>query len=326
MIGVSAPKGVGMAKPALSVVIPAYNAAAYLGRALDSVLVQSTDLRCEFIVVDDGSTDVTGAVARSRTGVVHITKPNGGPASARNLGVKTAAADLILFLDADDLALPGRFACQGRYMLANPETAVCFGNWNVEDGRDDYLAAYGLRGPDHGFAGVPDAFERLMTMGCFVPMSTVAIRREAYLGAGGQPEDRHYAEDYALWCRIAASGGRFAFTGAPLAWYRTRSNGRLTRSPHTHLGLVRTLHEAMRENENRLSKGSHAVAYARYCKAVDLLLCHEWAGHGRAQVIRRMAELEPLLPDWLRRKWLLVSHVPAILPRTGRQLLTALRA
>jgi glycosyltransferase involved in cell wall biosynthesis len=313
-------------KPAFSVVIPAYNAAAHLGSALDSVLAQNTDLPHEIIVVDDGSQDCTREVARSRPQITYLAKPNGGPASARNLGVRAAAADVVLFLDADDLALPDRFARQCQFMLTHPEIGVSFGNWVVQDEPGDWLANYGVTGPLDQFSLLDDAFERLMTLGCFIPTSTVAIRRGAYLAADGQPENRRYAEDYALFCRIAASGGLFAFIGTPLAWHRTLAQGRLTRSHYTHSGLVRTLHEALSDYSALLTCSSRAVAYARYVKAVDQLLRHEWACYGRPQVIRRINELAPLLPDALRRKWLFVSRLPACLPRAGRRLLLEWRS
>jgi hypothetical protein len=112
----------------------------------------------------------------------------------------------------------------------------------------------------------------------------------------------------------------------PLAWYRTRAERRLTHSRHTHSGLVRTLHEALSDHGALLTGPPRAVAYSRYREAVDLLLRHEWACYGRVQVIRRMNELEPLLPSSLRRKWLFVSRLPTCLPRAGKRLLVEWRS
>lgn len=93
-----------------SVVIPAYNYAAYLPRAIDSVLAQSGD-DFEIIVVDDGSTDDTHTVgARYQQlhpeRVRYLRQDNGGPAKARNRGIEEARGDFLIFLDADDRLLP----------------------------------------------------------------------------------------------------------------------------------------------------------------------------------------------------------------------------
>jgi len=91
---------------ALSVVIPAYNAQDHLGRALESVLAQTHRVQ-EIIVVDDGSTDDTGQVARQYASAVrYFRQDNRGVSSARNRGIAEATGDWIAFLDADDEWLP----------------------------------------------------------------------------------------------------------------------------------------------------------------------------------------------------------------------------
>jgi glycosyltransferase involved in cell wall biosynthesis len=90
----------------VAVVIPAYNAGQFIGEALDSVSAQ-TARPSEVIVVDDGSTDRTAAVARSR-GVTLLTQPNRGVAAARNLAIRATGQHWIAFLDADDVWEPGK--------------------------------------------------------------------------------------------------------------------------------------------------------------------------------------------------------------------------
>lgn len=87
----------------VSVLIPCYNAAAYLGEAIDSVLAQGIDLH-EIVVVDDGSTDGSAdAVQTYRDHVLYHRQPNGGISRARNEALALATGDVIAFLDADDL-------------------------------------------------------------------------------------------------------------------------------------------------------------------------------------------------------------------------------
>ncbi|MEO7362567.1 MAG: glycosyltransferase family 2 protein [Gemmatimonadaceae bacterium] len=110
-------------QPLLSVVIPAYNAGEYLGAALDSVLNQSLS-NLEVIVVDDGSTDATAAVAYEyaaldpRVRVHRREKSSGKPAVARNEGIRLARGSMIALLDADDIATPTRFEDEVNAMAA----------------------------------------------------------------------------------------------------------------------------------------------------------------------------------------------------------------
>ena len=98
--------------PKVSVIIPAYNAAPYLAETLASVFAQSYP-DYEIIVVDDGSTDDTLAVLEQFADrITLIRKPNGGPASARNAGLRQARGELLAFLDGDDLWLPDKLAAQ----------------------------------------------------------------------------------------------------------------------------------------------------------------------------------------------------------------------
>ena len=88
--------------PSVSVVIPAFNAARFIGRALENVLNQTVPV-LEIIVVDDGSTDDTATVASRYAPLVRVArKSNAGPASARNLGASLARGEWLAMLDADD--------------------------------------------------------------------------------------------------------------------------------------------------------------------------------------------------------------------------------
>src|SRR5690606_28828030 len=104
-----------LAGPAVTAVIPAYNMEAFLGRALESALAQ-TYPQLEIIVIDDGSTDGTRALAEGyaahdkRIRVVPVA--NGGVAAARNLGTSMAATPYVAYLDADDLWHPEKISRQ----------------------------------------------------------------------------------------------------------------------------------------------------------------------------------------------------------------------
>ncbi|MCP4359414.1 MAG: glycosyltransferase family 2 protein, partial [Chloroflexi bacterium] len=107
-------------KPQVSVIIPTYNSARFLPEALDSVFCQNYDAY-EVIVVDDGSTDNTLDVLKPYRDRIHyICQENAGSAAARNTGLWLAKGEFILFLDADDLMLPGKLRQQAAFLSLWP--------------------------------------------------------------------------------------------------------------------------------------------------------------------------------------------------------------
>ena len=115
-----------MSKPLVSVVTPVYNGEAFLRETLDSIFAQDYE-PFEVIVVDDGSSDGSGAIARSYPTVRYIRQENQGPAAARNAGIAAARGEFLAFVDADDVILPNKLAVQVGYLLEHPETSVTLG-------------------------------------------------------------------------------------------------------------------------------------------------------------------------------------------------------
>jgi glycosyltransferase involved in cell wall biosynthesis len=111
----------------MSVMIGAYDAAPYLGEAIESVLAQDYE-PIELIVVDDGSTDGTAEVARSFPQVKVIQQENGGNGAARNRAVEHASGELYAFLDADDRFTPGKLSMQKAALDADPGLDMVFGH------------------------------------------------------------------------------------------------------------------------------------------------------------------------------------------------------
>lgn len=147
--------------PLVSVIVPAYNGERFIAEAIESILAQSYS-PLELIVVDDGSTDGTREVVRTYEAVTLLEKENGGPASARNLGLKTARGSIIALHDQDDVMLPRRLEVQAGRIADDPEIDVTICNQEifVEEGApmpdwDRQVAPilFGERDPDETLIG-----------------------------------------------------------------------------------------------------------------------------------------------------------------------------
>ena len=122
--------------PRVSITIPTFNCARFLGRAIDTALAQ-TYADYEIIVVDDGSTDDTREVlARFGDKIRYVYQPNGGLSSARNLALSHAGGELIAYLDADDMWYPHRLEAQVAFLDAHQECGFVHSDVTIIDEAD----------------------------------------------------------------------------------------------------------------------------------------------------------------------------------------------
>lgn len=197
----------------VAVVIPAFNAAAFLPVALRSLEQQS--LRPEMVVVvDDGSTDGTAAVCE-QFGVHCVRQEQRGPGAARNRGVAETGAEFVAFLDADDWFAPAKLErCVGR-LVELGATTLATDAWMV-------VGDHVLR-PKNDHREVPEVvtLERLLQDNPVI-CSTVVVRREVLLQVGGFDEDPQLmaSEDYDLWVRLSHREP-IAYLAEPLSFYRS---------------------------------------------------------------------------------------------------------
>lgn len=220
----------------VAVVIPAYNAAAWLEVGLRSVLDQT--LRpAEIVVVDDGSTDDTHKVAE-RLGVRCVRQAQAGPGAARNRGIAETRAPLVALLDADDWFAPSKLERQVERIEELGAVAVCSDAWVVQG--DRVTRSRNERAP------VPAAItmERLLA-GNPVVCSTVLLRREALVQAGGFDVDPVLVatEDYDLWLRLSRHEP-LAYLAEPLAFYRSHA-GSLSANSRFVRGVDRIMQKVM---------------------------------------------------------------------------------
>jgi glycosyltransferase involved in cell wall biosynthesis len=200
-------------RPTISVVIAACNAAATLGATLSGALTQTMPVD-EIVVVDDGSTDSTAAVAEAHGQRVRVVvQTNAGVASARNRGLAEAKGDLVTFIDADDYWLP---RCVERMVEQRPA-----GKW-VAAANAYYLRANGLRSDDVRLRGrFPRSAQqrRAILEENFVPSMSL-FPRTMIAEIGGFDESLAVAEDWDLWLRAIYAGWRVAVVPEPVGVQR----------------------------------------------------------------------------------------------------------
>ena len=213
------------AVPAVSVIIPAYNAADFIAEAVETVRAQ-TFRDYEIIVVDDGSSDGTADVVRRLGGEVRYHRqPNGGVASARNAGLELSRGDLVCFLDSDDLWLPEKLAMQTAFMAAHPDIGLLFADATESHGdvvqKESILATMQCGTEATSQAPIEDAFRKLLVEN-FVPTSSVMLRRSCVTTAGPFDVALQNVEDRDMWLRVAA---HFPIACLPQRLVRKRSHG-----------------------------------------------------------------------------------------------------
>jgi len=212
--------------PTVSVIIPAYNAAGVIGRAIESALRQTVRPQ-EIIVVDDGSTDDTAAVAAKYPLVTVASQPNKGPAAARNAAVRLARGEWLGLLDADDSWADKKLEHQLPH-TENPKVGLI-----------------------HARSGLSsDQFHptvETLLQGNFIGTSSVLLRRAAFDSVGGFDEDHaltYGSEDYNLWVRLRAAGWEFEVCHEDLHSY--------TPSPGSLSSRLETFWEAEVANARKL--------------------------------------------------------------------------
>ena len=195
--------------PEVSIIIPAHNASGYIAETIDSVISQSYN-DWELIIVDDGSTDATGTIAKSYVDkdprIRYVWQQNGRQGKARNLGLSMAKGNYINFIDADDLFLPDAIGTQVG-LMEREKVDLVFGYSLIIEGQTRTGRKIG-RG--NGRLQGDSAIDHLLYHDAFI-MSTVLSKKEILLAMGGFPEEStpQYGEDWTLWLKLAFAGYSF---------------------------------------------------------------------------------------------------------------------
>ena len=180
----------------VGVVIPTFNRAHSLGRALDSVLAQTLPLR-QIVVVDDGSTDSTADLVAGYPGVSYLRQENRGVSAARNLGIRHCNCDWIALLDSDDEWLQDKLEVQFEALAEQPEHRLihCDEIWIRNGRRVNPANRHRKRG---GWM-----FEYCLPL-CVISPSAVVMEKSLLEESGGFNEQLPACEDYDMWLRICS--------------------------------------------------------------------------------------------------------------------------
>jgi glycosyltransferase involved in cell wall biosynthesis len=231
-----------MQTPFVSIIIPTHNRTQLLCEALDSIAFQ-TFKDYEVIVVDDGSTEpIEAALAHHATRPRVFRQQNLGPAAARNRGLDAASADIVAFLDSDDLWLPAKLETFLDYLAANPGVRIAYGPMSPVDA--DRAPVPGRTKPCHG-----GWITQRLFCSSFVHVPAVVAYRKILVQAGGFNERLPVCEDYDLWLRISVAEP-FGLVEQPLALRRLHggrlSKSRMSRNLAVKAGMLREFYESGR--------------------------------------------------------------------------------
>jgi len=343
----------------VSVVIPTFNRASLIGRAIASVLEQ-THGATEIIVVDDGSTDNTADLIRDRyaaeSRVRYLAQGNQGVSAARNHGFAVSHGDFIALLDSDDIWKPWKLELQIRCLRAVPEAAMIWTDMEALDADGSVLSRRYLRTmyrnsyrwfPDKSslfsdslplvdicnIPGIAEAEDRLywgdifsqMIMGNLVHTSTVLLRRNRLEQVRGFNEElKGSGEDYDFHLRTCRAGP-VAFADVSSIYYQVGRSDQLTQRPfriYMARNFLNTITPVLETDGDRIRLP------ARMLRAVQAF-ANGWVGSENLELgetvqartyMRRSLEFR----FWQPKMWVLYS-LTLLPPAAARIVLTCLR-
>lgn len=254
--------------PIVSTIIPTFNRARVVGRAVESAYAQTGDFELDVIVVDDGSEDDTPEVCRAllqRFPTMQVVrKANGGVSSARNAGIEVARGGFFHFLDSDDYIAP--------FMYSQMIAALGQG----EDGADVAYCGYAIVDAAGAItsvtAGDPvsaDMRERLL-IGCLGPPHSFFVRRKVIEGVGLFDQSVTPCEDWDFWIRSALTGARFVHVPKPLVFYE-RSDDSASRN---YLRMVHAAERMLEKTRKALPDPRLRIPHGQAFRQVRACMFH----------------------------------------------------
>jgi glycosyltransferase involved in cell wall biosynthesis len=261
--------------PRISVIIPSYNAAPFLREALTSVLNQVPRPH-EVLVQDGGSTDGTLEVLHSVSDdVAWVSSPDHGQADALNKALARATGDVILWLNADDVLLPGAIAAALAAFASDPRLAFAYGDFDIIDSAGSLVRRY---------QSALYSWERVYARGCYIFSGSVFIRRVSLTNIGGYDAELRACMDFDLLLRLNTVG-RSTHLRRTIAQLRMHSGNKSSSIMPVFLGegfRVR-LRFARRSPRLLLIALRAAALSAVMLASTRLRLSPWWPRHGRGK-------------------------------------------
>lgn len=274
--------------PKVSVVIPAYNVAPYIGETLRSVFAQTlTDY--EVIVVNDGSPDTKQFELELQPFIdrlCYVKQENLGASAARNEGLRSAQGEFIAFLDADDLWLPSYLEEQINFISEHGCDLVCADSKILGDpARADksFMDALMEFAPAIGrvtFLGLVSAEQCLITSG-------IVVRRQLVFDVGLFDEALRNAQDFDLWLRLAQHGAHLMYRRQALLCYRHRSDSLTGDVINSHARELRVLGKVERSYNLTPAQREEVLPIIRERTAIlEFELAKLYLAHGNIELAR----------------------------------------
>lgn len=217
-----------MNHPLVSIVIPCYNAAPWLGETLQSVRSQSWP-RIETIIVNDGSTDDTLAIAQRHEGegLRIVSQANRGLSAARNAGLRQVRGDYVQFLDADDLLAPDKIALQVDLLQRSAPDAIATGRW-ARFRHDASRARFGASAYWRDL-GADEYLAAVAATGYTIPVHAWLLPRHIVDDIGPFSEDLRVMEDHEYFARVVLRASGMRYSDGACCYYRSFHGRSLSR-------------------------------------------------------------------------------------------------
>jgi len=288
----SARSDAGRGDASFSVCLPAYQAAPWIGAALDSVAGQTYPAH-EIIVCDDGSTDdLDAALAPYADRVKLLRQPNRGAAAARNMAAAEATGDFVAFLDPDDRFAPHRLERLAQLAQVRPDLDILTTDAYIEfDG-----GVIGRYYTGENRFVVDDQRQGILSANFLFGL--LAVRRTALAAVGGFDESFVHVEDWDCWIRLIFAGARAGLVDEPLAYYTLRQGS----STSSRLGLLQGRQASLARARARddLSDAERHVVQKSLAEAT------------RAAMLEELKEMLVLgAPEVRRRAWEVAASADA---------------
>ncbi len=234
----------------VSVMIPTYNNAHFVGEAIQSVLDQTFN-DFEIIVVDDGSTDNTDKVVSNFQDhrIRYIRQEHGGASAAQNTAIKVARGEYFSGLGSDDIWLPEKLALEVRVLDTNPDIGLVCSDAYIMDNRTGNIL--GRRWHDKSFhncinpeKAAKQPLKELLTRGCFITPQAILVRHKIFEQVGLFDESLITHEDWDLFVRIV---NRYSIKtiDIPLVKIRAHDASLSANWDRMYLGAVKVLNKAL---------------------------------------------------------------------------------